>query len=166
MRTDPAFTATAAAAYRGAATAAAAHRGAATAAAAHRGAATAAAAHPVTGTATCEFDWELQGVPPGMPTDVQFNMVFHADSGVVHDAEPFCTTPHTQGDLPVGVADALDILAHHALQSTQVKHMVVDFVDKHAAHGVQTPGTMTLTMDLSDMTRIGLPCEAELQLHM
>ena len=123
-----------------------------------------------TDTDTCVFDLDLQGVPQGMPKYLQVHMVFHPDSGVVEDTQPLWTTAHThgapRGGLPVGVAHALEMLAREALHSTQVRHMVVDFVDKHGAHHVETPGTMTLTMDLSDLTQVRLPCEAVLQLDM
>lgn len=129
---------------------------------------TATATGTATATATCAFDWDLTGVPPNMPPTMQVNMRFHPDSGVVEDTFPLWKTAHGQDGacavMGPGVAHALELLACEALHSQQVQHMVVDFVDKHGAHGVKTPGTVTLALDLSDTTRIGLPCEAVLQL--
>tara|TARA_B100000035_G_scaffold115434_1_gene97816 strand:+ start:777 stop:1163 length:387 start_codon:yes stop_codon:yes gene_type:complete len=123
-----------------------------------------------TATATWAFDWELTGVPPGMPSTMQVNMVFCPDLSIVEDTFPLWKTAHAQDGacslVAPGVAEALEALACQALHSTQVRRAMVDFVNQHGAHTVEHTGSMTLDMDLSDMTRIGLPCQAVLKLDM
>ena len=124
-----------------------------------------------TATATCQFDLELLNVPPGMPPTLQLRMLFYPSMGVVEDTFPLWKTAHAQEGacdaMKPDVAHALGLLAREALHSSQVRDMMVDFVDEHGAHDVDTPGTMTLTLDLrSDTTRVGLPCDAVLQLEM
>ena len=123
-----------------------------------------------TATATCQFDWELSGVPPGMPPTLELRMLFYPSMGVVEDTNPLWKTAHGQEGacdaMKPGVAHALGLLACEVLHSSQVRDMMVDFVDEHGAHDVDTPGTMTLTLDLSDTTRSALPCDAFLELEM
>ena len=117
-----------------------------------------------TATATCQFDFDLSGVPQGMPPTVQLRMLFYPSMGVVEDTFPLWKT--ARAAMKPDVAHALGMLACEVLHSSQVRDMMVDFVDEHGAHDVDTPGTMTLTLDLSDTTRVGLPCDAVLQLEM
>ena len=123
-----------------------------------------------TATATWAFDWELVGVPPDMPRDLQVNMVFYPDLRVVEDTFPLWKTAHAQDGacsmVAPGVAEALEALACQALHSTQVRRAMKDFIKQHGAHTVEHTGSITLNMDLSDMTRIGLPCQAVLKLDM
>ena len=68
-----------------------------------------------TATATWAFDWELVGVPPDMPRDLQVNMVFYPDLRVVEDTFPLWKTAHAQDGacsmVAPGVAEALEALA-------------------------------------------------------
>ena len=135
----------------------------------------------VTATATCQFDLERVNVPQDMPLIVHMDMLFYPSMGVVEDTFPLWKTAHAQEGacdaMKPDVAHALGMLAEEVLHSAEVRDMMVDFVDEHGAHDVDTPGTMTLTLELGDMALLGclgdynrgkvvLPCDAVLELEM
>ena len=109
-------------------------------------------------------------VPHNMPSIVQLNMQFDCENieTMESDRLPLWVTPNGQdgnfGDMPEDVAHALERIARVVLCSSDVRDLVVNYVDEQGAQDDDAPGRLTMWLDLARGNDEPLRYVADMQL--